>query len=344
MDFSRRKTLFSALPGVALAAGGITAGDMLTSGSAAAALTDHPGILAGLRQFLELPGGKSYQIDVGDHGKIFRTSYKGSQVRFVGSAVKTFILLKYLQDVEEGRLDESAQITIDDSVRSLSSTVMVNMTGTTTARSVLEAMISHSDNTATDAALAQVGPDRVRAMIRSIGLRNTVIPDSTRRLFSYLAGAPAGVDKGWKGMELIEAGQLFGEPRDPINPVESMLSTCNEFVSYYTKALKGRYFQQATTLTEFKRIQAMADAIALVVPPDLAAYAKGGSIDWNNFHALCVPGQMILPPARRGQPKTPVTFCFVVNWEGPDSTIPAVMEKFAGSIQKTLAEVERSFG
>jgi beta-lactamase class A len=37
------------------------------------------------------------------------------------------------------------------------------------------------------------------------------------------------------------------------------------------------------TLVEFKRIQAMADAIAQVVPPDTIAYAKGGSIDWDGF-------------------------------------------------------------
>jgi beta-lactamase class A len=335
----KRRTLISAVPALALAAGHLAPGSAMAAG-----LADHPALLAALKQFLALPGGKGYQIDVGDYGKVFRTSYKGGQVRFVGSAVKTFILAKFLQDVEDGKLDENALLAIDDSLRSLSSPVLLEMTGRMPGKMVLEAMIAHSDNTATDAALAQVGPDRVRALIRSVGLKNTVIPDSTRRLFSYLAGAPRGVDKGWKGMEQIMAGQLFGEPRHPINPVESMLGTPNDFVSYYTRALKGQFFKKAATLTEFKRIQAMANAIALVVPPDLAAYAKGGSIDWGTFHALCIPGQMILPPQRRGQPKTPVTFCFVVNWEGPDSTIPDVTAKFGASISKVLAEVERSFG
>jgi beta-lactamase class A len=335
----KRRTLISAAPALALAGNGLAAGD-----AAAAGLADHPALLAGLKQFLQLPGGKGYQIDVGTHGRTFRTSYKGSTVRFVGSAVKTFILAKFLQDVEDGRLDENALLAIDDRVRSLSSPVLLRMSGEMPARMVLEAMIAHSDNTATDAAMAQVTPARVRSLIREVGLRDTRIPDSTRRLFSYLAGAPQGVDKGWKGMEEIMAGRLFGEPRHPINPVETMLSTPNEFVSYYTRALQGRFFRKPATLTEFKRIQAMADAIALVVPSDLAAYAKGGSIDWGTFHALCLPGQMILPPQRRGQPKTPVTFCFVVNWEGPDSTIPEVAAGFGASIARILAEVERSFG
>ncbi|HWL70635.1 MAG TPA: serine hydrolase [Geminicoccus sp.] len=334
-----RRTLISAAPALALAGMGLTAGN-----AAAAGLADHPALLAGLKQFLQLPGGKGYQIDVGEHGRIFRTSYKGGTVRFVGSAVKTFILTKFLQDVEDGLLDENTLLPVDDRVRSLSSPVLIGMSGEMPARMALEAMISHSDNTATDMAMAQVTPARVRALIRAIGLRNTVVPDSTRRLFSYLAGAPAGVDKGWAGMEEIMAGRLFGEPRHAINPVESMLSTPNDFVAYYTRALNGRYFKKPATLTEFKRIQAMADAIAMVVPPDLAAYAKGGSIDWGTFHALCIPGQMILPPPRRGQPKTPVTFCFVVNWEGPDSTIPTVTAEFIAAISKVLAEVERRFG
>jgi beta-lactamase class A len=43
--------------------------------------------------------------------------------RFVGSAVKTFILAQYLREVEAGRLGEDQQMTIDDTVRSLSSPV-----------------------------------------------------------------------------------------------------------------------------------------------------------------------------------------------------------------------------
>ena len=58
-------------------------------------------------------------------------------------------------------------------------------------------MIAHSDNTATDIALAKVGPAKVRALIAEAGLTATQIPDSTRRLFSYIAGAPEG--RTWAG-------------------------------------------------------------------------------------------------------------------------------------------------
>jgi beta-lactamase class A len=328
-----RRSLLTAAPGLALLAGA----------SEASAARSYPTLQAALYEFARLPGVTSYQIDVGDHGKIFRTAFRSSKVRFVGSAVKTFILAKFLQDVEDGRLSLSDVLDIDDSVRSLSSQILGEMTGKMPAKFVLEGMISHSDNTATDAAIKQVGPDRVRAFIRSAGLKSVRIPDSTRRLFSYIAGAPAGVDEGWEGMKRLESGQLFGTPRPAFNNVESMLASCNDFVSYYQRALKGQFFKKQATLTEFKRIQAMADAISLVVPPDLMAYAKGGSIDdFTGFHALCVPGQMIL--GKSGGVKLPVTFCFMVNWNGPDEGIPAVLTKFASTISTALAEVERAFG
>ena len=68
--------------------------------------------------------------------------------------------------------------------------------------------------------------------------------------------------------------------------------------------MKGRYFGKAETLTEFKRIQAMAGVIPRILPPGTPAYAKGGSIEWDDFNCL------------------PVTFCFTLNWEGAPSTIP----------------------
>src|SRR3989338_2987273 len=106
---------------------------------------------------------------------------------------------------------------IDDSVRSLSSPVFLNLTGTTPARSVLEAMITHSDNTATDAALAAAGIDKVLALIAEAGLTSTQISTSTRRLFSWLAGAPEGVALGWAGVQRLIAAPPAGTTRPALN-------------------------------------------------------------------------------------------------------------------------------
>lgn len=291
-----------------------------------------------LAAFRRLPGRTSYVLQVRPAGRPWRSAHKPNARLFVGSAIKTFILTKYLQDVEAGRLSEGEQRTIDDAVRSLSSPVFLDLAGTTPARSVLEAMITHSDNTATDMALSQVGADRVRAFLERAGLTTAQIPDSTRTMISYFAGAPYGVDVGWAGMQQIAAGKLFGRSRSPMNDRETMKCSADQFVTYYEHALAGRYLKTDAALTEFKRIQAMADAISRVVPAGIAAYAKGGSVEWGGFNAVCLPGQMVIGTT------VPATFCFTYNWNGPESTIPEHMANFGAALADVLQRTAEAFG
>lgn len=288
-----------------------------------------------LQKLAELPGTSSYKFEVGTNGTIFNAAYRSDAQMFVGSAVKTFFLLKFLQDVERGKKSESDLLPVNNKIRSLSSPVFLNLRGETPARSLLEAMITHSDNTATDAILKSVGPQRVRRLVRRMGLKSIMFPGSTRLLFSYLAGAPYGVDKGWRGMKAIMQDKLFGFPRSPDNGRETMKGSADDFVEYYTRALSGEFFKSPATLTEFKRIQAMASAIVRVVPADTVAYAKGGSIEWLDFNALCLPGQMIVSG-------TPVTFCVTVNWDGPPDTIPVVSGQLVEAMSEILLEIAKT--
>src|SRR4051794_26526209 len=225
-------------------------------------------VRAAVARFAELPVTSSCLVGAGDPAASWRIAHAPDLRLFVGSAVKTFFLAQFLREVEAGRLSEVQQTPINDTVRSPSSPVFLNLTGTTQARSVLEAMIAHSDNTATDAVLAAIGPEPVRALIQEAGLSATQIPDSTRRLVSYLAGAPEGVDVGWEGVQRMANGQLPGRARPPLNDHQTMASTAEDVVRWYTRALRGDFFTDPGTLMEFKRIQAMADALAHVVPPN----------------------------------------------------------------------------
>jgi beta-lactamase class A len=206
---------------------------------------------------------------------------------------------------------------------------------------VLEAMIAHSDNTATDVALAAAGVDKVRALIAEAGLKATQIPNSTRRLFSWLAGAPKGVDVGWVGMQRLVSGPPGGSGGGPTRPAlndhQTMASTSEDMVRWYRQALRGAFFRKPETLLEFKRIQAMADAIVHVVPPDTIAYAKGGSIEWAGFHCFSLPGQMIVG-------KVPVTFCFTINWTGPDDGVGAIFKSYVGAVGDVLKEAAQAVG
>jgi beta-lactamase class A len=294
-------------------------------------------VQAAVDRFARIPATASCLVAVDHPTTPWRAAHDPASRLFVGSAVKTFILAQYLRDVEAGRLTEDQQMKVDDAVRSASSPVFLKLAGTTQARSVLEAMIAHSDNTATDIALAAVGPAQVRALIAEAGLKQTQIPESTRRLFSYIAGAPEGVDIGWDGIVRLDNGGSFGTPRPPLNDKQTMASTAEEMVRWYQQALRGAFFKKPDTLVEFKRIQAMADAIAKTVPSDTPAYGKGGSIDWERFHCLCFAGQMIVA-------KVPVSFCLTINWNGPDDKVPAMMQAYIAGAADVLRETAQAVG
>jgi len=264
--------------------------------------------------------------------RAWQVQHQPDRVLFVGSAVKTFIAAQFLRDVEAGRngLSEDMQCEVSDRFRSPGSPVLVGLQGRMPYRSALEAMIAHSDNTATDIVLDAVGADRVRALIAQRGFSATRIPDSTRKLFSYMAGAPSGQDLGWDGMQRMGQGDTMGftARTNVVNEHQSMVSTAAEMVRWYRQTLSPGFFSHAATLAEYQRIHAMANALPMVVPAGLASYGKGGSIDWEDFHCLSVAGQMVADGI-------PVTFCFTCNWSGGLKSTERTAE-FVAAVAKVL--------
>jgi beta-lactamase class A len=296
---------------------------------------------AALRRYLALPGTKSYLIHAGQGGSLGRIAHRPNLSLFTASAYKTFVLGQYLRDVEAGRLSLDEQLVIDDSVRMFSSPVFMNLAGSTQARSVLDAMIAYSDNTATDLATGKVGADRVRALIAQAGLSSIRIPNSTRIFFSYIIGAAPGADFGWPG--IVQAVENPPGPlRQPLNDVITLAGNARDFVSWYEQALAGAFFAKPETLTEFKRIQATSVQIPATVPPDTPAYAKGGEFSpvtglGYTLNAKSFAGQMVVG----GDKPTPVTFCFIVNWDGPASEFPAIEAEFFAAIKGILTVMKQ---
>ena len=287
-----------------------------------------------LDAFLSLPGTKSVQIDVDAPRHPWRVAHEPDAPLFCGSCFKTFVLTTYLQEVEAGHLSEVEQLNIDDGIRSVGGEVFDFLTGTAPARTVLEAMMAHSDNTATDAAMLRVGVDKVRTFLLNAGLTRARIPDSTRRFFSYVAGYPTGVDMGWAGLQAMQAGKNGRPSRSALNDQQTMVCPASDFVSYYKRALAGEFFQKSQTLTEFKRIQAMADSISLVVPADTPAYLKGGSVSWDGFYCMATAGQMIVGAA-------PVTFCLILNWHDREGGEAAVVPAYKRAVADALSQIRQ---
>jgi beta-lactamase class A len=257
---------------------------------------------------------------------------------FVGSAIKTFILGEALRQADTPDLIKTItenQLRLDASVWSVDSATFnpPNLTGTVSQRTALEAMIMHSDNTATDMSIKHVGPDNVRTFIASAGLRQTAVPNSTRSFFGYLLGA-----KDYKSFTWAQLQASLSAPfvNPPLNDVETLASSADDFVSYYSHALQGAFFKQKATLNEFRRILSLGDAIWLLpVPLGVSAFVKGGSINVPGFHCVCVPGGMFFD-------KRWVYFALIFNWDAKAETDPKTFNAFVGAASQALTLVVSS--
>jgi beta-lactamase class A len=266
----------------------------------------------------------------------FLVESNASKRMFVGSATKTFILCETLRQLDSPNVVQtlrSKQLSLDASVWSLDSAIFnpPNLIGKVSHRTALEAMIMHSDNTGTDMSIKEAGPDKVREFIASAGLKNTLIPDSTRSLFAYMLGAKDYKNFTWEGL-----GAAADEPivNSPMNKVQTMTSSPDDMVSYYSRALQGSFFKNKETLGEFRRILSIGDVIWLLpLPLGVSAFAKGGSIDVAGFHALCAPGGMQFDDRW-------VYFCVAINWEAKEVTDLNTVNAFVAATSRALAMVK----
>ena len=120
----------------------------------------------------------------------------------------------------------------------------------------------------------------------------------------------------------------------PLNDVQSLASSADDLVSYYSRALHGAFFGHSETLNQFREILAMGDAIWLVpLPLGVSAFVKGGSIDVPGFHALCVPGGMFFDDRW-------VYFSLTINWYSQAQTDPQTVAAFAQAASAALALVK----
>jgi beta-lactamase class A len=293
-----------------------------------------------LRLFADLPGDVALKIVAppanGDQG--LRVAQNSGRRMFVGSAIKTFVLGENLRRADSPNVVATLSdrfLDLDASVWNEDSATLnpPNLIGRISQRTALEAMILHSDNTATDISIKHVGIGRVRAFIARVGLKDTLVPDSTRAFFGYLLGVKDPKRFSWDELQALTDAP---EVNPPLNDVQTLASSADDFVSYYSRALRGRFFEHDATLNEFRRILAMGDAIWLVpLPLGVSAFVKGGSIDVPGFHAICVPGGMFFDGRW-------VYFCLTINWYAQGETDPPAVAAFLKAASTALTMVKNA--
>lgn len=290
--------------------------------------------------FEPLPGTKSLKIYApATKGKPkFLLEFNSSAFLFVGSVIKTFVLCEALRQADSPdivRTISQKQLPLNESIWNIDSPTLnpPHLAGEISERTALEAMIMHSDNTGTDMSFKLVGPDNVRKFIASAGLHNTLVPDSTRVFFGYLFDAKDYQDFTWDDLQkaILDKDPIINSP---LNRVETLASSADDLVSYYSRALQGAFFKNRQTLNEFRRILSLGDAIWLVpLPLGVSAFVKGGSIDVPHFHCLSIPGGMFFSDRW-------VYFAATINWYAPAEQDPKTAAGFAAALAKVLGEVK----
>ena len=281
--------------------------------------------------FETLPGTRGLHIFSPGRPRNFEVMLNPDRTLFCGSAFKVFVLLEFLRKVEAGQASVGELLDVDSSVWSLSSPVLTPLPGTVTgrinARTAMDAMISRSDNTATDILLNRVGSDDVRKFLTSIG-SGARLPDTTRRFFGYILGEPGWQTISWERLLfLIERIETPIHPLNPVlNPVQTMAASPRDFVAFYSRALQGSFFSKPATLTTFRSVLAQSEALPLIMPLGVNGFMKGGSIDFNGEHALCLAGGAFIPSDRW------VHFAMMLNWTDKEAgDVPVVAPQVAAA-------------
>jgi beta-lactamase class A len=256
---------------------------------------------------------------------------------FAASTNKALILCERLRQLDSPTVENQItehELALDKNVWSPGSPIFnpPDLSGSVSERTAMEAMIIHSDNTATDMVLKQAGPARVRKFIDSIGLKNTMIPDSTRSFAGYLVGAPNYKTITWDELTSIPPGPLA---HPFLNDVETLASSPDDLVSFFSRALQGEFFSHRETLFEFRRILSLGD-ISYLVPFPLGAsvFGKAGYADIPGAHARSIAGGVYFPDRW-------VYFSMILNWDAEQGHDTETVNAFFGAIRESMALLQR---
>lgn len=295
------------------------------------------------RLFANLPGDVAFKVLApGMKGKPrFIAQLNSSRTLFVASAIKTFVLCEALRQADSATIDDDLEhvpITVDSTIWSPGSLTFdpPKVTGVVSERTAAEAMITRSDNTATDMMFKVAGVHKVRRFIASAGLKSTFVPESTRAFTAYLFGSDKYKAISWDELQTLIRNSGGKVVRPFLNKVQTLASSPDDLVSYYSRALQGAFFKNAETLQEFRRILTLCDFIYLVpLPLGVSAYAKSGNADIAGFHARSIAGGMHFGSRW-------VYFAFVINWYAQADADQKTVQQFFAAINRALTLVKAS--
>lgn len=289
--------------------------------------------------FSDLPDRKALKIwaPATHRGPELLVELNSGRQMFMASTMKALILCERLRQLDSKTIETDLmkhELPLDEGIWSPGSTIFnpPDLSGLVSERTAMEAMVIHSDNTATDMVLKEATPHAVRRFIRSIGLRRTMIPDSTRVFAGYLSGAPNYKTITWEELISLPAGPLA---HPFLNDVQTLASSPDDLVSFFSRALDGRFFRHRETLFQFRRILLLGDINYLVpFPLGVSVFGKAGYADIGGAHARSIAGAVYFPDRW-------VYFSMVLNWDAAEAEDPETVEAFYGAIRKSIVLIQQ---
>jgi beta-lactamase class A len=292
--------------------------------------------------FSDLPDQKAFKLwaPATKDNPQFLVQLHERRKMFAASTNKAIILCERLRQLDSPTVEKQItehEVVLDKSIWSPGSTIFnpPDLSGLVSERTAMEAMIIHSDNTATDMVLKEAGAQNVRKFIASIGLKNTMIPDSTRSFAAYLLGAPNYKTITWDELISIPSGPLA---HPFLNDVQTLASSADDLVSFFSRALQGKFFSNRETLDEFRRILSLGDITYLVpFPLGASVFGKAGYADLPGSHARSIAGGVYFPHRW-------VYFSMILNWDAEQGDDSETVKAFFGAIRSSIALLQERLG
>jgi beta-lactamase class A len=340
MNKSRRTLLTSVAAGATLNVNSLFAKG---NGPDHRASPDYNGLAREIQDlFRDLPGRTSLKVwaPATGHGPELSVQLHENRRMFTASTNKAFMLCERLRQLDSETVAvqiANHEVPVNKETYSPGSPIFnpPDLAGVVSERTAMEAMILHSDNTATDIVLREAGVANVRNFIASIGLKNTMIPDSTRIFAAYLTGAPNYMTITWDELISLPDGPLA---YPFLNDMETLASSAADLVSFFSRAFEGRFFAHRQTLQEFRRILSLGDINSLVrFPLGISTFGKAGYADISGSHARSIAGGLYFP-------KRWVYFSFVLNWDAEELEGATTAEAFYTAIRETARLLRDSLG
>jgi beta-lactamase class A len=292
--------------------------------------------------FSDLPDRKAFKIwaPATKEDPEFLVQMHEQRRMFAASTNKSIILCERLRQLDSPTVEKritDRELVLDRSIWSPGSVIFnpPDLSGLVSERTAMEAMIIHSDNTATDMVLKQAGAQKVREFIASIGLKSTMIPDSTRAFAGYLSGASNYKTITWDELIAIPPGPLA---HPFLNGVQTLASSADDLVSFFSRALQGKFFVDRQTLREFRRILSLGDITYLVpFPLGASVFGKAGYADVPGAHARCIAGGIYFPDRW-------AYFAMILNWDAEQGDDPETVKAFFSAIRRSIALLQERLG